>query len=258
MSTVGVKRSPRRPAPEIPTGELAVEPPPEIPQAGGGRWQQAMMALPMLGGSVAMAMMMGRGTGGAFSYVVGGLFGVSSLAMLATAFGSSGSPKKAEMMSARREDLRHLSGLRRRVRETASKQRVGLFYRHPDPAQLWSTAGSHRVWERRPTDPDFGVVRLAVGPQTLATPLVPPVTRPLEELEPMTAGALRRFLDAYSVVPELPVAMSLRGFARVYGRGGGGRPDGSPPDGAAQALTRAVLTQLSVFHSPDELVIAVC
>src|SRR5919107_428912 len=76
MSTVVVKRPTRRPAPEIPTGELAVDPPPEIPQAAGGRWQQAAMALPMLGGSGAMALMMGRGTGGAFSYVVGGLFGV--------------------------------------------------------------------------------------------------------------------------------------------------------------------------------------
>ncbi len=229
MSTVVIKRSARRPAPEIPAGELAVEPPPEIPQSTGGRWQQAMMALPMLGGSVAMAMMMGRG-GGPLSYVVGGLFGVSSLAMLATSFGSSGSPKKSEMMAARREYLRHLSGLRRRVRETATAQRVGLFYRHPDPAQLWSTAGSHRVWERRPADPDFGVVRLAVGPQTLATPLVPPVTRPLEDLEPMTAGALRRFLDAYSVVPSLPVAVSVRGFARVFVRG---------EAADTQALTRA-------------------
>src|SRR3954464_15930269 len=99
MSTVVIKRSARRAAPEIPTGEIAVEAPPEIPQSTGGRWQQAMMALPMLGGSVAMAMMMGRG-GGPFSYVVGGLFGVSSLAMLATSFGSSGSPRKAEMMAA--------------------------------------------------------------------------------------------------------------------------------------------------------------
>src|SRR3954463_14689434 len=121
MSTVGVKRSPRRPAPEIPTGELAVEPPPEIPQATGGRWQQAMMALPMLGGSVAMAMMMGRGSGGGFAYVIGALFAISSSAMLTTSMGPGGSPKKAEMMAARREYLRHLSGLRRRVRETASK-----------------------------------------------------------------------------------------------------------------------------------------
>src|SRR5215212_1340897 len=247
MSTTVIKRSARRPAPEIPVGEINVDAPPEIPQDGGRRWQQAVMVLPMLGGSVAMAMMMGQGRGGAFSYVVGGLFGVSSLAMLATSFGSNGSPKKAEMMAARREYLRHLSNLRKRVRQTASAQRVGLYYRHPEPGQLWSTANSHRVWERRPTDPDFGVVRLAVGPQTLATPLIPPVTRPLEDLEPMTAGALRRFLDAYSVVPDLPVAVSLRGFARVFMRG-----QGSTGEADARALTRAVLAQLAVFHAPDD------
>ncbi|MET8279820.1 type VII secretion protein EccCa [Micromonospora sp. NPDC005174] len=266
MSTVVIKRPPRRPAPEIPVGELPVEAPPEIPAVAGGRWQQMLMVLPMLGGTVAMAMMFGRG-GGAYSYVVGGMFGLSSLAMLVTTWGSaSGTPKKSEMMAARREYLRHLATLRRRVRQTAGQQRAGLYYRHPDPARLWSTVDSRRVWERRPADPDFAVVRVAVGPQTLATPLVPPVTRPLEELEPMTAGALRRFLDAYSVVPELPVALSLRSFARVHVRtatGGpstGGPSTGGPSTGdpAAQALVRAALTQLAVFHAPDELLIAVC
>ncbi|RKN42740.1 type VII secretion protein EccCa [Micromonospora endolithica] len=254
MSTVVIRRPPRRPAPEIPVGELPVEAPPEIPPVTGGRWHQMLMVLPMLGGTVAMAMMFGRG-GGAYSYVVGGMFGLSSLAMLFTSWGSaSGTPKKSEMMAARREYLRHLTGLRRRVRETAGRQRAGLYYRHPDPGRLWSTVDSHRVWERRPNDPDFAVVRVGVGPQTLATPLVPPVTRPLEELEPMTAGALRRFLDAYSVVPDLPVALSLRSFARVFVR------DATPGTGstAAQALARAILTQLAVFHAPDELLVAVC
>jgi S-DNA-T family DNA segregation ATPase FtsK/SpoIIIE len=256
VSTVVIKRPPRRPAPEIPVGELPVDPPPEIPAVAGGRWQQALLVLPMLGGTVAMAMMFGRG-GGAYSYVVGGMFGLSSVAMLVTSWGSaSGTPKKSEMMAARREYLRHLTGLRRRVRQTAGAQRAGLHYRHPDPGRLWSTVDSHRVWERRPGDPDFAVVRVGVGPQTLATPLVPPVTRPLEELEPMTAGALRRFLDAYSVVPDLPVALSLRSFARVFVRGPADeRGAGSP---AAQALARAVLTQLAVFHAPEELLIAVC
>ncbi|OZV79671.1 type VII secretion protein EccC [Micromonospora echinospora] len=259
MSTVVIKRPPRRPAPEIPVGELPVEAPPEIPEVTGGRWQQLLMLLPMLGGTVAMAMMFGRG-GGAYSYVVGGMFGLSSLAMLVTSWGSAaGTPKKSEMMAARREYLRHLSVLRRQVRRNAGRQRAGLFYRHPDPTRLWSTVDSHRVWERRPTDPDFAVVRVALGPQTLATPLVPPTTRPLEELEPMTAGALRRFLDAYSVVPDLPVALSLRSFARVHLRGDVGDPTvrttGSP---SAQALARTMLTQLAVFHAPDELLVAVC
>ncbi|RIV31609.1 type VII secretion protein EccCa [Micromonospora radicis] len=260
MSSVVIRRPPRRPAPQIPAGELPVDAPPEIPAAGGGRWQQMLMVLPMLGGTVAMAMMFGRG-GGAYSYVVGGMFGLSSLAMLVTSWGSaSGSPKKSEMMAARREYLRHLATLRRQVRQTAARQRAGLCYRHPEPALLWSTVDSHRVWERRPTDPDFAVVRVGVGPQTLATPLIPPVTRPLEELEPMTAGALRRFLDAYSVVPDLPVALSLRSFARVFVRDTqtGGTPTVSAGPLPAQALTRALLTQLAVFHAPDELLVAVC
>ena len=126
MSTVVIKRPPRRPAPEIPTGELVIDPPPEIPQTTGARWKQLLMALPMLGGSVAMAMMFGRG-GGTYSYVVGAMFGISSLAMLATTWGSAaGSPKKAEMMAARREYLRHLASLRRLVRQTAARQSEGF------------------------------------------------------------------------------------------------------------------------------------
>ena len=257
-----VKRQPRRPAPPIPSGELVVDPPPEIPAVTGGRWQQLLMTLPMLAGTVAMALMFGRGSSGPYAYVVGGMFGISSLAMLVTSWSSTGGPKRAEMMTARREYLRHLAGLRRRVRETVARQRAGQYYRHPDPAQLWSTVASHRIWERRATDPDFGVVRIGLGPQTLATPLVPPVTRPLEDLEPMTAGALRRFLDAYSVVADLPVAVSLRGFARIHVRPeAGARGDRVAwADGgvAAQGLARALLAQLCVFHAPDDLVVAVC
>ncbi|GIF11234.1 type VII secretion protein EccCa [Actinoplanes teichomyceticus] len=248
MGTVVIRRAERRPAPEIPVGDLPVEPPPEVPPEVGGRWQQALMVLPMLGGTVAMAMMMGQGRGGPYSYVIGGLFGISALAMLTSSVGSAAGPRRAEMAAARREYLRHLATLRRRVRQTARRQQAGLLYRHPDPSRLWSTVASHRVWERRPDDPDFGVVRVGLGPQTLATPLLPPATRPLHELEPMSAGALRRFLDTYSVVPDLPVALALRGFARIHLAGG------EP----ARALVRAAVVQLAVFHAPEDLLIAVC
>jgi S-DNA-T family DNA segregation ATPase FtsK/SpoIIIE len=262
VSTVVVKRLPRRPAPDIPAGELAVDAPPEIPPATNARWQQVMQMLPMLAGTVATALLFAGKSGGTYSYIVGGIFGISTLGMLATSWSNSG-PKKSEMMAARREYLRHLAMLRKRVRETADRQRTGLFYRHPDPDRLWSTVDSHRVWERRTGDGDFGIVRVAVGAQTLATPLIPPMTRPLEDLEPMTAGALRRFLDAYSVVPDLPVAVSVRGFARVYvrgasaDRGGGGRVTPATAE-AARGLVRAMIGQLAVFHAPDDLLIAVC
>ncbi|WP_433213773.1 type VII secretion protein EccCa [Dactylosporangium sp. CS-047395] len=251
MTSVSVKRSPRRPAPDIPSGEIAVDAPPEVPRAPASRWQQLVQVVPMLTGTIATALLFAGREGGTYSYVVGAIFGFSTLGMLLTT--GAGGPKKAEMIAARREYLRHLAQLRHRVRDTASKQRIGLHYRHPDPRALWSTVDSFRLWERRPSDGDFGVVRVAIGPQTLATPLIPPMTRPLEDLEPMTAAALRRFLDAYSVIPDLPVAISLRGFARVHLRAGaGGEQD------PARALARAILAQLTVFHAPEDLLVAVC
>ncbi|GIJ51798.1 type VII secretion protein EccC [Virgisporangium aliadipatigenens] len=220
-----------------------------MPEPVGSRWGQLVQFLPMLLGTVATALLFAGRSGDRYSLIVGAIFGLSTLGMLATTWGSGGGqPKKAEMIAARRDYLRQLAVLRRRVRETARRQREALHYRHPEPGQLWCAAESHRIWERRVSDGDFGVVRVGVGPQTLATPLVPPVSSELEDLEPVTALALRRFLDTYSVVPDLPVAVSVRSFARVFVRGGD----------AARDLTRAMLGQLAVFHSPDDLVIAVC
>jgi S-DNA-T family DNA segregation ATPase FtsK/SpoIIIE len=254
VATVVVRRGPRRAAPELPAGELAIQAPPEVQHVTGSRWGQLLAVLPMLTGTVATAMMFAGRQGGTYSYVVGGVFGVSSLGMLATGFGSTGGqPKKAEMMTARREYLRHLAGLRRRVRETAVRQRDALHYRHPRPEALWSTVDSHRLWERRPGDGDYGVARVGTGPQTLATPLVAPVTPPSDELEPMTAMALRRFLDAYAVVPDLPVAVAVSGFARLYVR-----PAAEPDSDRVRDLVRALLAQLTVFHAPADLIVAAC
>ncbi|MFF5234291.1 type VII secretion protein EccCa [Dactylosporangium sp. NPDC000521] len=251
MSTIVVNRLPRRPAPEIPSGELVVQAPPEIPPAPASRWQQMVQVVPMLTGTLATALLFAGRDGGTYSYVIGAVFGFSTLGMLLTSAGAGSGPKKAQMMAARRDYLRHLASLRRQVRDTAEKQRTGLHYRHPDPGSLWSTVDSFRLWERRPADGDFAVVRVAVGPQTLATPLHPPLTGPLEDLEPLTAGALRRFLDACSVVPDLPVAISLRSFARIH-------LSAEAPDEASAALVRAVLAQLVVFHAPEDLLVAVC
>ncbi len=138
MSTIVVRRPPRRPAPEIPSGAVPVDPPPEIPQPVGSRWQQFIQVVPMFTGTIATALLFAGRDGGAYSYVIGGILGFSTLGMLFTSVGT-GQPKKLEMMTARREYLRHLASLRRRVRETARLQRAGLHYRHPDPHTLWST-----------------------------------------------------------------------------------------------------------------------
>ncbi|MFC7480520.1 hypothetical protein ACFQX7_11345 [Luedemannella flava] len=217
MTSVVVTRPPRRPAPAMPTGEVVLDPPPEVPQAGGKGWTRFLMILPMAAGAAAMGMMMGANQkGSALTYVAGAMYGVSILGMIGMMITSQSGPNKREMVEARRQYMRRLSQLRAQVRNTIRDQRDGVHYRHPDPGALWSTASSGRLWERRRGDHDFGVVRIGLGAQELATPLIPPQTRPVDELEPLCAVALRTFVSTYSVVPDLPVAIALRDFAHVY------------------------------------------
>jgi DNA segregation ATPase FtsK/SpoIIIE, S-DNA-T family len=253
MGTVVVRRPLRRPAPEMPAGELVLDAPPEIPPPAGRQWSQVLMVLPMVLMMGAMILLFSGsfGGGGAFvaiRFVVFGMFGVAMLLMVVAAFLQGGGPSKREMGYARRMYLRSLAQHRVRVGRTARRQRTALWYLHPDPATLWSVAASYRLWERRRGDVDFGVARIGLGAQTLATELIAPDTKPMEQLEPLSALALRRFITTYSSVSDLPLAMAVNGFSRVYLRGGD-RVDG---------LVRAIIAQLATLQSPDDLRIAVC
>jgi S-DNA-T family DNA segregation ATPase FtsK/SpoIIIE len=245
-----VKRPPRRPAPPMPTGEVVLEPPPEVPTASGKAWTRMLLILPMAAGGAAMGLMMaGQRGGGPLTYVAGGMFGISILGMMAMMMVNQSGPGKREMIEARRQYMRRLAQQRAQLRATIRQQRDAIHYRHPDPGALWAVPGGGRLWERRRGDADFTVVRVGVGAQEVATPLIPPQTRPVDELEPLCAMALRTFVSTYSVVPDLPVAIALRDFSHVYLRG---------PDDAVRNLVRALLAQVATFHAPDDLLIGVC
>ncbi|GAA3768289.1 type VII secretion protein EccC [Plantactinospora mayteni] len=216
------------------------------------------MVLPMIAMMGAMVLMFsgggmfggsGSGSYATLRYVVFGLFGVAMLGMVAVAFLNSGGPSKREMGNARRLYLRGLAQHRIRVGRAADRQRDALWYLHPDPATLWSLVPSYRLWERRRDDLDFGVTRIGVGRQSLGTRLIPPDTKPMEQLEPLSALALRRFITTYSAIPDLPLAMAVNGFSRIHVRGDHERVTG---------LVRAMLGQLATLHAPDDLRIAVC
>jgi S-DNA-T family DNA segregation ATPase FtsK/SpoIIIE len=248
LSTVLFRRPPRQAAPQLPRGELLLESPPELPEPLPRGFAQLLMLLPMVAGVGAMGFMYAGRGGGVLTWVVGGMFGLSMLGMAVTSLGASHGTKRAEVDAQRRDYMRYLAQIRRQVRRAASQQRAALMWRHPAPAALWSICLSRRMWERRSTDDDFGEVRVAEGAQKLAVAIVPPETKPVEDLEPMTAIALRRFVRAHSAVPDLPLAIQLRAFSRVVLRG-----EREP----ALALARAVICQLATFHSPEDARVAV-
>ncbi|WP_307849702.1 type VII secretion protein EccCa [Qaidamihabitans albus] len=248
-----VQRPVRRPAPELPSGDVVLDPPPENPEPKGRNWTRSLMVLPMLCMMGGMVLMIGArgGIGGPIMYVAGGLLALGMLGMIAfTLLSQAGQgATKQETMVERRRYMRKLSRLRTQVRGTADQQRAAMLYRHPDPDRLWSTVRSARLWERRPGDWDYTIIRIGVGPQELATPITPPETKPVDELEPMCALALRRFVTTYSTVPDLPVAAALRGFSRIHVTG---------DTDAKRALARAIVAQLGVFHAPGDVLMAFC
>ncbi|MEY9907910.1 S-DNA-T family DNA segregation ATPase FtsK/SpoIIIE [Catenulispora sp. MAP12-49] len=248
MSIREFRPVPRRPAPQFPQGEIAFQEPPAILEPVSGGLGQAMMAVPMAASSGAMAMMFLQPGAKPTNYLAGGMMAVSSLGMVGMQVGRGGGDKKAKLSGDRRDYLRHLDQNRRQVRKHIDAQIKALTWRHPDPAALWSVAMSGRLWERGPADRDFAEVRLATGPMALAVRMAPPQTKPIEDLDPVSANALRRFLQAYKTIPDLPIAANLRAFSRVAF-------DGDGP--AARAVARALLTQLAVMHSPEDLRIAV-
>src|SRR5699024_11995738 len=82
----------------------------------------------------------------------------------------------------------------------------------------------------------------------IATRLVPPQSGPVYELEPSATLALRRFVRAPSIVPDLPTQITLKGFAALSMQGA---------RELVRGLTRAMMAQLVTFHSPEELMICV-
>jgi S-DNA-T family DNA segregation ATPase FtsK/SpoIIIE len=240
---------PRRSGPQQPRGELILEPPPEIPESAGASIGRYLMYLPMVGGAGAMVFMYSGPGATPLTYAASGMYGLSSFGMIMSQFGRDSSERARRLEGERRDYLRYLTQARRRVREAARAQAEAQFWNHPDPTCLWSFAPTTRRWERTAQDPDFGQLRLALGPQRLALRLVPPETKPAEDLDPICSGALRTFIAAHRTVADLPVAVSLRNYARVSF---GGR------DRSARSLIRALLAQAATFHSPQDLRVAVC
>ncbi|WP_434597302.1 type VII secretion protein EccCa [Streptomyces sp. A5-4] len=245
MSQIVVKRPPRALPTEVPDDQVQLQPPPELPR---GQQEGALMQLlPMLGmgGSVVFFFM----TPNPIMRIMGMIMIASTVAMAIAMLVRHRRGTQGQLADMRRDYLKYLTQTRRTVLRTAHLQRDAQFYLHPSPEQLWAlVAEGSRVWERRIGDADFGQVRIGLGSQQLATPLVAPETAPVDDLEPLTAGAMQQFLSAHGTLDGLPMAVSLRAFYHLTISG---------DVQSVRSTARAMIGSLTSLHSPEDLVVAI-
>ncbi|MEC3919259.1 type VII secretion protein EccCa [Nocardia sp. CDC160] len=253
MATEGFVRRPRVAPPRAPGGEVTMTAPPELGRAVPATLLVKLMPLVMVVaviGMIAMMVMMGRSLlSNPFMLMFPMMMLTSMIGMVAGNRGGTGGPKRAaELNEGRKDYFRYLDQVRKEVRRTGLQQREALLWSHPAPADLHSVVGTRQMWERRPNDTDFAHVRLGIGSHRLATRLALPETAPVEDLEPVSTVALRRFVRTHSVVHDLPTAVSLRAFPAINIEG---------DRRLARQLVTAMIMELATFHGPDHVAVAI-
>ncbi len=251
MTTRPFVPPPRVPPPEAGGGKIAVEPPIAAPvpppRSIWGIVLPIGLVVGVLGFIIAMYV------SGQRSLATG--FAIFPLIMLMSMggmlFRGRGAAQKmpwSQLEQYRREYFARLDEVRDEVQEAARKQWAHRQHSHWAPSDLVSVAGSPRMWERRPGDPEFGVVRLGTGRVELAMTIDKPQIAAASKIEPATGHALRKFLIEQRHV---------RGMARVLWLE---RSPGISIVGemdSVRGVARSMICQLAAFHSPADLQIMV-
>ncbi|WP_163540725.1 type VII secretion protein EccCa [Occultella kanbiaonis] len=235
--------------PKVPTGQLPLQPPPELIKPEGAS-NTLTTALPMLGsmGSIAVLTFSQGGPSGR-TFLMGGMFLFMALSMVGMNIWRQKSQHTADVVSARREYLAYLSEMRTTVRGAAKRQRHHTQWLMPDPAALPVVAEEGaRVWERLGGEQNLLRTRIGRSTQPLSLTLEPPQTSPLAQLDPVSASAAHRFLVTHANQPSLPLGVDIRTVARVE-LAGSAEP--------SRSLARAMISHLATFVAPELLQIAV-
>ena len=236
--------------PEVPRGQIVLDPPPELPDTGGGGITQGLVYLPMAAMAAGTAVMVAAGHAGAVGYLGAGVAGVGMAGMMAGQLARGHSDRKLKLSRLRRDYLRYLSQVRVRARTAARLQREECTRSCPPPTALPARVAARKIWGQVPGSAGFLDVRFGTGPGEPSLRLVlPEAAGTTDDLDPLTTGMLHRFVRASSVIPALPATIQLSRWDRIT-------LTGDPA--TVRDLARAVVAQLSVTHSPADVLVTVC
>lgn len=224
--------------------EIVLRSPPALPDSRGAG--TLLTALPALGGLGSVAYMF-TGPRHPATYIAGGMFLLSSIAMIVGLLIRSRGDKRRSIAGARRRFEAHLIERRSAVRAAARLQRRRAHERLPPPRSLWIAARSAKG--STPDDADFGLVRIGTSTQPLAPPLRVDATDADADIDAASARLLERFVGVHSQLTRMPRPLRLTRHTRLRITG---------EDGLARGCAYALVAHACTFHSPRELAIFIC
>ncbi|MBB3750005.1 S-DNA-T family DNA segregation ATPase FtsK/SpoIIIE [Mycolicibacterium sp. BK634] len=235
---------PVRLAPQFPTDDVVVNALPSRPSTGGISRFVPVLGVGAMVGVGAVMWASGMVSRGPTALMLPAMMLVSAVGM-AMHLGARRAGGNVDHQRTRYLD--GLGSLSEQLCDTARRQRASLLWAHPAPASLWTLIGGPRMWERRGADSDFCHVRVGLGRLGLARRIVVPAVGPVDDLDPVTSDALRRFVQCHSTVDDAPVAVALRGVGMLAVEGDQER---------ARSLVRAMVCQFAALHGPDVVAIS--
>lgn len=202
-------------SPELPTGVIPVELPPDQPE-GGGIGNLFVMLLPMVGSmGVMIFMSMSQASNPRMMLTGGGMVLAMVLMFVFNAYRQIGGHRQ-KIVNLRREYLAYLSETRKSVRAVTNQQRAFHRWHLPSPDSLVLIAheGTRR-WERTGSDPNVLLTRIGDSSQPLAMSLEVPELPPLANPDVVCYSAMNRFVGTHNTVHELPFGVPLGDFSHV-------------------------------------------
>ncbi|SIC20772.1 FtsK/SpoIIIE domain-containing protein [Mycobacteroides abscessus] len=235
--------------PAIDSGDVTLKSPPSLPRPVPPNVAQRVSPWLMVLAMVGMMVMMYKSGAGIMRNPMFMVFPIMLMMGMVGMGGNRGVGSKLnEAVQERGYYFRYIDGLRERAISSARKQHDLAEHHHPNPIWLLDRLGGPQMWERKPSDPKFGHVRVGLGTERADLKYLNTEVGDLAEVDPAAASYLNDYLWEYTFVKDIPRPMSL---TEQPSWGFDGDRD------KARAALRSMVTDLSYFQSADDIGIAV-
>ncbi|MBI3361831.1 MAG: hypothetical protein HY023_12050, partial [Chloroflexi bacterium] len=216
MAVQYIDRPPRI-QPELPVADVKIPKPPDPNQ--GAQQPIITVLLPLV---TIIGFIFVSGSGNALFIIPLGLAMVLSVAV--TIYTASQQGKEYEVKKKAYQEL--LAQMRQDMLRSHNTQRIYYRYNYPDPVTVQDIAArketsrfGSRLWDRRPTDSDFGAIRLGIGSRPSSVIYKLDQSQDALDASPLWKDA-RKLADDSRILTEAPITIPLRPFEKDKESGG--------------------------------------